>query len=136
VICDRSNFVRIVNQWALLNIVMAGQAGGRGALWEKAFIRVNLCPHHKLSIDVWLSRIQDKIVAAGGTEKGAAPYGLQFLKLIKVPALSDELTHEEQFELRALTRAADFDWSYDQLQKLPDKYRKLLDTDKGYYRYF
>jgi hypothetical protein len=125
-----------VDQWALLNIVMAGQVGGRGALWEKAFIRVNLHPHHKIPIDVWLSRIQDKIVAAGGTEKGADPYGIQFLKIIKVPDFLEKLTQAEQSELRELVCAADFDWSYDKQQELPSKYRKLLNSKKGIWLYF
>jgi hypothetical protein len=73
----------------------SGQVGGRGALWEEVFIRVNLHPHHKISLDVWLSRIQDKIVGAGGTQKGADPYGLQFLKVIKVPNFLGKLTQAD-----------------------------------------
>jgi hypothetical protein len=129
--------VRIVDQWCLLNVVMAGQFGGRGELWEKAFIRVNLHPHHKLPIDVWLSRIQDKIVASGGTAAGASnPYGPEFLKLIKVPAVLDKLTRDEQLELRELTRSSDFDWSIAKLKELSPKYCSLLSQRGAFHEYF
>jgi hypothetical protein len=134
---DKSNIVRILDQWCLLNVVMAGQVGGRGKVWETSFIHVNLHPHHKLPIDVWLSRIQDKIVASGAIDGGGKdPYGLQFLKLIKVPALVTNLSTDEHFELRNLTSAVGFDWTNDKLKELPTKYRVLLSQKGGLYKYF
>jgi hypothetical protein len=129
--------VRIIDQWCLLNVVMAGQFGGHGEFWKKALIRVNLHPHQKLPIDVWLSRIWDKIVSSDGTAAGASnPYGAQFLKFFKVPALLDKLTRNEQLELRDLTRGSDFDWSIAKLKELSPKYCSPLSQGDAFHQYF
>jgi hypothetical protein len=53
-----------LDQWTLLSVVMAGQFGGRKEAWTAGFKRVNLHPHHKRPIEVWLSEINQSLVAS------------------------------------------------------------------------
>jgi hypothetical protein len=116
---------------------MTGQDGGRGALWTTGFIRVNLHPHHQMPIDVWLSKISDSLVAAGGTELGIQDaHNVEYLRLIKVPLFFSELEVSEQEGLRALTSAPSFDWNITALKELPPKYSQPLLKGKALSEYF
>ena len=101
VVRDRPNLVKIVDQWVLLAVVMAGQNGGRGEAWTSGFRRVNLHPKFKAPIEVWLSKISDALVAAGGTEQtNENPYGAQHLRLIKVPKFYADLSQDRKKTLK------------------------------------
>lgn len=138
IVRDRPGIVGTVDQWVLMAVVMAGQNGGRGSAWTSGFKRVNLHPDHMLPIDVWLSKISDALVAAGGTEmSNDSPYGLQYLRLIKVPEFYAALPPERQLEMKMLTSNASFDWSTEKTGTLPQWCRDLLYKNKSnIYKYF
>jgi hypothetical protein len=125
---DRPGLVRALDQWMLLAIVLGGQDGGRGDLWTCGFKKVNLHPHHKVPIQVWLSRIADKLIASGGTESSIEdPYGPNYLKLILTPEFFLGLEHGDRLELLGLTSHENgFLWSPEEVELLPPKYLPVL----------
>jgi len=115
--------VKIVDQWVLLTVVMAGQDGGRKKAWSAGFMRVNLHPDHKIPIECWLSKISSVIISAGGTESCYdKAYTSEYLRLIKVPAFYQALEEEDQRKLLGLIRHPQFDWSLPLIEKLPEKF--------------
>jgi hypothetical protein len=135
---DRPNLVKAVDQWVLLAIVMGGQDGGRRDLWTKGFKKVNLHPFFKLPIEVWLSRISDKLVSSGGTESNIGdPYGPKYLQLIQVPDFYNDMTTAEQEELRGLTSHHDgFMWASEELAPIPAQLHALLKRGDNLYKFY
>ena len=118
---DRPGLVKQVDQWSLLAVIMAGQQGGRGSAWTSGFKRVNLHPQHRLPIEVWLSKISDALVAAGGTElSNDSPYGEQHLRLIRVPAFYADLDDVKKMEMKTKVTDPSFDWSKEKIDSLPE----------------
>jgi hypothetical protein len=84
-----------------------------------------------------LSRISDKLVAAGGTEVHKKDvHGIEYLRLIKVPQFFGKLQVEDQKELRGLTAGGNFAWSYEELRGLPEKFRSTMLVKGTLYKYF
>lgn len=137
VVRDKPGLVKAVCQWTLLLVVMAGQDGGRGKAWTSGFIRVNLHPKQRLPIEVWLSKISSALLAAGGTElSNENPYGVQHLRLIKVPEFYAQLPPFKQKELKDLLGTDSFDWSMDSIKALPEWCQSLFYKSDNLYEYF
>jgi uncharacterized membrane protein YgcG len=138
IVRQHPGLVKSVDQYALIVIVMAGQAGGRGKAWTAGFIRVNLHPDHKIPMEVWLSNISERLVAAGGTERllSDAYSAEAYLRLVKVPEFFRELVPAEQEELRQLTHKSVFDFGPDALRTLPLKYATQFKEKRNMYHFF
>ena len=135
---DRPGLLRSMDQWTLICGVMTGQNGGRGAAWTAGFKRVNLHPDHRLPIDVWLSKISQYLVAAGGCDAATKEvYGLDYVRQIKVPEFFETMPVEDKRELLQLTGdEAKFAWDFEAIDTLPTKYKTHLRNGKLLYQFF
>ena len=126
VVRDCVNFIKVIDQWTLLIVVMASQLGGRSKSWINGFTRVNLNPKCRRPLQVWLDEISEALVK-GGRAESVDPYGPEFLYMIKVPDFYSALSVVDR-ELLALLKDP-FDWSFDSLQQLPVRF--LASIRKG-----
>ena len=61
----RSNVSPIIDQWALVNVGLAMLRDCDSSnVWEASFIAVNMHPHHRISFDDWMDKI-DNFTRAG-----------------------------------------------------------------------
>ena len=131
---DKVGLIPQIDQWHLLNIVMAGQKGGRD--WTAGFKKVNLHPDFLLPTTVYLAKISDTLVASGGTDNLDYDIYDDYVNLIKVPEFVASLSTENQLLLRDAVAAPDFEWTAKEVMDLPAELSNLMRTGDNLYKYF
>jgi hypothetical protein len=134
---DTTNLLRCVDQWSLLLVVMTGQNGGRRDAWTAGFKRVNLHPDHKRPIEVWLSEINQWLVASGSTETAdPTRIDLEYLRQVKPPPFYTDLTTSAKAEALLCMTADTFLWNIDDIKSLPESLKLAVQKGQALYKMF
>jgi hypothetical protein len=80
---DTPGLVDTMTQWELLVTALRTEAAITPAHWQSAFISCNLHPGHKLSIEDWLEKRKEHVVASGAFTQSAADIPIKCL--IRIP---------------------------------------------------
>jgi hypothetical protein len=134
---ETAGMVKAVDQWTLLAVVMAGQCGGRKEAWTAGFKRVNLHPHYKRPLLVWLSEINQSLTASGSTETSdPARKDVEYLRQIKTPSFLISFPDSDKADAIRRMSSKDFLWGEDDIDSLPDHLKMVLRKGDALYKMF